>query len=62
VLKAVVHTALRDPVAALAGWPLWTLAMLGLAVIVASVAILARLPEKKAVTAVVPVSGASCPR
>jgi len=118
VLKAVVHTALRDPVAALAGWPLWTLAVLaawglimhqraythaplrvslpvlsvanplagiafgvvvfgeipasgplallgqaaGLAVIVVSVAILARLPEKKAVTAVAPVSGASCPR
>ena len=118
VLKAVVQTGLRDPVAALGGWPLWTLAVLGawglimhqraythaplrvslpvlsvanplagiafgvlvfaeipasgplallgqaagLAVIVVSVAILARLPEKKNVTAVAPVSGASCPR
>jgi hypothetical protein len=29
VLKATVHSAAQDPAAALAGWPLWTLAVLG---------------------------------
>jgi drug/metabolite transporter (DMT)-like permease len=29
VLKAAVHAAAHDPAAALAGWPLWTLAVLG---------------------------------